>query len=376
MFEAAAGNDHSTTHYYPSGYSSVISVGGIGVNSTTYDYQLGVYSNYGSKQELTALGGNGDNGIWDIYSTVPVSSSTYGYKLSIPERAQILRLLVEGNSLRSITRITNCHLVTVLKVLEQVGKGCIEFHNETVHNLRSFRIQCDEIWSFVGCKKANVPYSSRNDEQVMGDAWVWVALDADSQMVISWLVSDRSQEAANTFMLDVADRVKNRVQITTDGYRGYKDSIRAAFSDRGYDYGQIHKVYGNPKYRIEDGDRIYSPAKITDFHKINIHGTPDHDHISTSYVERQNLTMRMSMRRFTRLTNAFSKKLENHCHAIALHYVYYNFVRIHKTLRVTPAMAAKLIDRPLTLEDIVRIGYRDEIEKEEKRKRYMTRMAA
>ena len=297
-------------------------------------------------------------------------------KLSIPERAQILRLLVEGNSLRSTSRITNIHIDTITRVLEQVGKACLEFHNDTVVNLRAQRIQLDEIWSFVGAKQNNVQYSSRNDEIVMGDAWVWVALDADSRMVFSWLMSDRSVEAANVFMRDVSDRIKNRVQITSDGFRAYKESIKKAFNGKDYDYGQIIKVYGRHTYRIEDGDRIYSPAKITDFKKLNIKGNPDPDHISTSYVERQNLTMRMCMRRFTRLTNAFSKKIENHGHAIALHYMYYNFCKVHKTLRVTPAMAAKLMTKPMTIEDIVRISYKEEIEKEQRRLAYRRGIAA
>ncbi len=288
-------------------------------------------------------------------------------KLSIPERAQIIRLLVEGNSLRSITRIAGVKLDTVLALLEKVGKACQQFHNEAVVNLRSQRIQMDEIWQYVYAKNNNVQYSRKNDEQFMGDTWTWVALDADSRMVISWLVSDRSLNAAHTFMADVSSRIKNRIQITTDGFRAYKEAIKQAFKGKEYDYGQILKVYGRSTYRIEDGDRIYSPAKITDFKKIVIHRNPDEAHISTSYVERQNLTMRMGMRRFTRLTNAFSKKLENHKYAIALHYMYNNFVRIHGSLRVTPAMEAKLTTKPMTLEDIVRIAYKDEIQAEEKR---------
>lgn len=296
--------------------------------------------------------------------------------LSMPKRAQILRLLVEGNSLRSVSRITNIHIDTITRVLVQVGKSCIEFHNQKVVDVRAHRIQLDECWGFVGAKQSNVKYSSRNDEQIMGDAWVWVGMDADSRMVISWLVGDRSQEAANIFMKDIADRVKNRVQITTDGWRAYKHAIKHAFNGRLYDYGQILKVFGHAKYRIEDGDRIYSPAKITGFKKLNIHGYPDENHISTSYVERQNLTMRMCIRRLTRLTNAFSKKMENHVYALALHYVYYNFVRVHSSLRVTPAMAAKLTDKPMTLEDIVRFAYKDEIEKEQRRLARMYRVAA
>jgi IS1 family transposase len=285
----------------------------------------------------------------------------------MPERAQILRLLVEGNSLRSTSRITNIHIDTITRVLEQVGKACLKFHNENVVRLTTNRIQCDEIWSFVGAKRGNVEYSSRNEELFMGDSWVWVALDANSRMVISWLMSDRSLEAAHLFMSDVAARLKNRVQITTDGFRAYKDAIKKAFKGKDYTYGQILKVYGNHKYRIEDGDRIYSPAKIIDFKKLTIHHNPDEKHISTSYVERQNLTMRMGIRRFTRLTNAFSKKIENHAHAVALHYVYYNFVRVHGSLRVTPAMEAKLMDRPMTLDDILRISYRQELTKERRR---------
>ncbi len=288
-------------------------------------------------------------------------------KLSISDRAKIVRLLVEGNSIRSITRIADVSLNTVLTLVEKVGQACLEFHNQNVVNVKSHRIQCDEIWSFVGAKANNVQFAKRNDEQVMGDSWVWVAMDADSRMVISWLVSDRSLRAAHTFMADVANRVKNRVQITTDGFRAYKESISKAFKGRDYDYGQILKVYGRHTYKIEDGNRVYSPAKITDFKKLIIHNKPDEDHISTSYVERQNLTMRMHMRRFTRLTNGFSKKIENHRHSVALHYIYYNFVKVHSTLKVTPAMEAGMATKPMTIENIVRIAYKDEIAQEEKR---------
>lgn len=271
-------------------------------------------------------------------------------RLSLNQRTQIVNLLVEGSSLRAISRITGCSINTVTKLLVDVGEACLEFHNEQVKNVTSKRVQCDEIWSFVYSKQKNVP---ENKEGHAGDVWTWVGIDADTKLVISYLVGDRTAEDASIFMHDIASRLKNRVQLTTDGLKSYLEAVNDAFGNN-IDYSQLVKLY-NGDTLAESNERKYSPIEYTGAKKTWIKGNPDNKHVSTSFVERQNLTMRMHMRRFTRLTNAFSKKIANHEYAIALHFVYYNFCKIHKTLRVTPAMEAGLIKDIMSIEDIVKL---------------------
>lgn len=270
-------------------------------------------------------------------------------KLPLEKRVQIVRLLVEGNSLRATSRITDIHRTTIMKLLAEVGDACQKFHDETVKNVSSKRIQCDEIWSFCYAKEKNKPENMKG----VGDVWTWTGIDADSKLIVSWLVGDRSPYAAKDFMLDLSARLANRVQLTTDGLKMYLDAVYNAF-DLDIDFAQLVKTYGGSE-GTNSQEKKYSPAECTGCKKQWVSGEPDPLHVSTSYVERQNLTMRMHMRRFTRLTNAFSKKIENHCHAIALHFVYYNFVKQHTTLRITPAMAAGLTKRFMTIEDIVRL---------------------
>jgi IS1 family transposase len=268
-------------------------------------------------------------------------------QLSISKRAQIIHLLVEGNSLRATSRIADVSINTVTKLLVEVGLACEEFHNENVRNLASVRIQCDEIWSFVYAKNKNLPAEKKGEG---GDIWTWTALDADSKLIVSWFVGDHTQVSAKLFMKDVSQRVTSRIQISTDGNFGYADAIDEAFG-AAVDYGMVVKTYGPDP----TAEKRYSPAVCTSCSKSKVQGNPDFEHISTSHVERQNLTMRMHMRRFTRLTNGFSKKIDNHMCAIALHFVYYNFVKVHKTLRVTPAMEAGLTKKPMTLEEVVEL---------------------
>jgi len=284
-------------------------------------------------------------------------------RLSIEERAKIIRILVEGTSLRACTRISGLSYNAVKKLLIDVGKACQQFHNDNVVNVAAKKVQCDEIWSYVYCKDRNVDFCTKKDEQHVGDAWTWVGIDADTKLVISWLVGNRDADCAHEFMLDVASRLRSRVQLSTDGFKPYLRAVENAFEDE-IDYAMLIKTYGQPEGG--SNERRYSPAVCTGITKRWVSGDPVEEDISTSYIERQNLTMRMHMRRFTRLTNAFSKKIENHCHAIAIHYVYYNFIRRHNTLKVTPAMAAGLTSRPMTIEDMVRMAYADEIAKEEK----------
>lgn len=269
-------------------------------------------------------------------------------KLSTEKRVQIINLLVEGNSLRSTTRITGVSINTVTKLLVDIGAACYEYHNENVHSLNSKRIECDEIWAFCYSKEKNATEETKAAFGA-GDVWTWVGIDADSKLVASWLVADRSPESAEIFMEDVAMRLNNRVQLTTDGLKAYLKAVDNAFGND-IDYAQLIKMYGGTSK--EDG-RKYSPAECTGTKKVRVKGDPDKQLVSTSYVECQNLTMRMHMRRFTRLTNGFSKKIENHAHAIALHFMYYNFCKIHKTLRVTPAMEAGLTTRPWEIKDLV-----------------------
>ena len=267
-------------------------------------------------------------------------------KLTSAQRAQIISLLCEGSSLRAISRITGIAFNTVSRVLVDAGKACEAFHDETVRGVKSKRVQCDEIWSFVYAKKRNVETAKAAPEGA-GDAWTWTAIDADTKLVLSFLVAKRDAPSAHAFMQDVADRHATRVQLTTDAHKAYLDAVEDAFGGD-IDYAKLVKLYGDAP-----GAGRYSPGICTGAIKERVMGQPDKAHVSTSYVERQNLTMRMHMRRFTRLTNAFSKSVENHAYAVALHFVYYNFVRMHKTLRCSPAMAAGISNRLWEISDIV-----------------------
>ncbi|PZU61102.1 MAG: IS1 family transposase [Sphingobium sp.] len=269
-------------------------------------------------------------------------------KLTIEQRAKILHLLCEGMSIRAITRLTGASKNTVAKLLIDAGKACAAYHDANVRNVKAARVQVDEIWSFTYAKQKNVATAKDAPERA-GDTWTWTALDADSKMIVSYLVGGRDAEYAMWFMDDLAARLANRVQLTSDGHRAYLEAVEGAFG-ADVDFAQLVKLYGSVGGKTSEVR--YSPAECTGIRKRTVEGKPDAAHISTSYVERQNLTMRMHMRRFTRLTNAFSKKVENHAHAVALHMMYYNFVRIHKTLRMTPAMAAGVTDRLWEIEDI------------------------
>ena len=267
-------------------------------------------------------------------------------KLPISKRAQVLGCLVEGNSIRATVRMTGVAKNTVTKLLVDVGLACAEYQDKALRGLPCKRIQCDEIWSFCYAKQKNVPEDHRG-EFGYGDVWTWTAICADTKIVPSWLVSDRSAATANIFIEDLSSRLANRVQLTTDGNKVYLDAVENAYGGA-VDYAMLQKIYGPDP----EGEKRYSPAACIGAEKIVISGNPDVKHVSTSYVERQNLTMRMCMRRFTRLTNAFSKKIENLAHAVALHFMYYNFARVHKTLRVTPAMEAGVSDHVWSLEEI------------------------
>jgi IS1 family transposase len=280
-------------------------------------------------------------------------------KLSHAARAQILSLLVEGSSLRSISRVCDVSINTVTKLLVDAGTVCAAYHDQYVTGVKSKRIQCDEIWSFCYAKEKNVA-RAKSPPDGAGDVWTWTAIDADTKLMVSWAVGDRTADCARAFMDDVAGRLASRVQLTSDGHRVYLDAVLGAFDQ--VDFAQLVKLYGSEGGKAEE--RKYSPAVCTGSIKTPIAGTPDPKHISTSYVERQNLNMRMGMRRFTRLTNAFSKKIDNHLHALALYFVFYNFVRLHKTLRITPAMSAGITDRLWDVADLVRL-----IENYEYRKR-------
>jgi IS1 family transposase len=271
-------------------------------------------------------------------------------RLSITDRANILALLVEGNSLRSTTRLTGFSINTISKLLVDVGKKCAKFHDENVRGLRVHRLQCDEIWCFVGAKAKNVTLEKKAEG--WGDIWTWVGIDADTKLCVSYLVGGRDGGWALDFMQDCANRINSRVQVTTDGHRAYLEAVEGAFGIE-VDYAQLHKIYGAP---TDTEARRYSPAKCIGTDMKVVSGNPDPKHVSTSFVERQNLTMRMGMRRFTRLTNGFSKKVENHAAMVALHFMHYNFVRIHKTLRVTPAMEAGLSGHAWSLEEIAALA--------------------
>jgi IS1 family transposase len=238
---------------------------------------------------------------------------------------------------------------TVTKLLVDVAEAAHDYHNRMVVNVRSKRVQCDEIWCFVGAKAKNV--SLEKKAEGWGDVWTWTAIDADTKLCIGYLVGGRDGWWANEFMQDVASRIRGRVQITTDGHKAYLEAVENAFG-ADVDYAQLQKIYG----ASNEPETRYSPAKCIGCDMKTVSGDPDPAHVSTSFVERQNLTMRMSMRRFTRLTNAFSKKIENHAAAVALHFIHYNFARIHKTLRITPAMAAGISDHVWSYEEIASLA--------------------
>ncbi len=269
-------------------------------------------------------------------------------------RVQILGLLTEGASLRAASRLADVSINTVTKLLVDVGTACEMYQLEKLVNLPSKRIQCDEIWCFVGSKESNVP-PNRQGEFGRGDVYTWVALDPESKLVASWLVGRRTAEYAKVFMDDLAARLANRVQLSTDGHKVYLNAVESAFGV-GIDYAMIVKLYGGAQTNKPDAEHRYSPGKCVGTIKGVVTGNPKQEDISTSLVERQNLTMRMHMRRFTRLTNAFSKKVENHACAVALHYMFYNFAKIHKTLRVTPAMQAGVSDHVWSMEEIAKLA--------------------
>ena len=271
-------------------------------------------------------------------------------KLDARTRALILRCLVEGNSIRATARLADVSKVTVNKLLVDAGKACAKYHDENVVGVRAARVQCDEIWSFTYAKQKNVADAKAAPEGA-GDTWTWTALDSDTKLVISYMVGARDSEYAMAFMDDLRGRLANRVQLTTDGHKPYLEAVEGAFGGE-IDYAMLVKHYGEPTGQ-KGNERKYSPADCTGTRKVKISGEPVRADVSTSHVERQNLTMRMHMRRFTRLTNAFSKKVENHQYAVALHFMYYNFARVHQTLRVSPAMAAGVSDRLWSVEDIV-----------------------
>lgn len=269
-------------------------------------------------------------------------------KLTLNERVQILSMLVEGSSMRSISRVVGVSINTVSKLLAEAGEACIDFHDESVRGLNCKRIECDEIWSFVYAKEKNVE-KAKKAPTFAGDVWTWTSICADTKLICNWFVGGRDADYAKLFMDDLADRLNNRVQLTTDGHKAYLNAIENAFGNE-IDYAQLVKLYGAAP---ESAKGRYSPAKCTGIKKTAKIGDPDEKLVSTSYAERQNLTMRMSMRRFTRLTNAFSKKYESHCHSLALYFAYYNFVRVHTSLKMTPAMAAGLADKRYDMEWIV-----------------------
>lgn len=273
-------------------------------------------------------------------------------KLSTSRRAAIIRCLVEGNSIRSTVRITGASKNTIAKLLVDLGKACSAYHNEHVVNVKAERVQCDEIWSFCYAKQKNVETAKAAPEGA-GDVWTWTAMESSSKLVISWMVGGRDSEYAMYFMDDLRSRLANQVQLTTDGHKAYLNAVEEAFGGD-VDYAMLVKLYGEPSGG-KGSERKYSPTECTGTKKERIAGNPDEAHVSTSHVERQNLTMRMCMRRFTRLTNAFSKKIENHEASVALHFMFYNFCRIHQTLRVTPAMAAGITDRLWDVEDLARL---------------------
>ena len=265
-------------------------------------------------------------------------------KLPLEKRVQILSMLCEGSSMRSVSRVVDVSYNTVAKLLVAAGEACWLYHDQTVRNVKAARIQCDEIWSFCYAKQANVATAKAAPEEA-GDVWTWTALDADSKLIVSYLIGGRDSAYARAFINDVVKRLANRVQLTTDGHKTYLEAVERAFG-ADIDYAQLVKLYGAAP---DSAKGRYSPAECIGTRKRRVEGKPAIGNVSTSFVERQNLTMRMQMRRFTRLTNAFSKKIDNHIHMLSLYFLHYNFCRMHKTVRMSPAMAAGVSD---TLQDM------------------------
>jgi len=270
-------------------------------------------------------------------------------KLPSAKRVQILSMLCEGSSMRSVSRITDVSINTVSRLLADAGEACIAFHDENVRGVKAKRVQCDEIWAFCYAKQKNVEGAKAAPAEA-GDLWTWTALDADSKLIIAYDCGGRDADYANAFMQDVAGRLANRVQLTTDGHKAYLEAVEGAFG-ADIDYAMLIKHYGEPVGAVGR----YSPGECVGIDLRRVEGRPDLKHVSTSYAERQNLTMRMQMRRFTRLTNGFSKKAEAHLHMVALYTVWYNFIRIHKTLKCSPAMAAGVSATLWSMEDIVKL---------------------
>jgi len=267
-------------------------------------------------------------------------------KLNRTKQAQVIAALVEGNSINSTVRMTGVHKTTILKLLARIGIACADYQDRTLRNLQCTRLQCDEIWQFVYSKAKNVPEEKRGTFGY-GDVWTWVAIDADSKLIVSWTLGNRDAMTAKILIDDLASRLAHRVQLTTDGLKAYLEAVEGAFGCA-IDYAMLVKIYGASQDEVR-----YSPAECIGAERKIITGNPDGAHISTSYIERQNLTMRMTMRRFTRLTNGFSKKVDNHAYAVALYTMYFNFCRVHATLRVTPAMEAGLTDHVWTIEEML-----------------------
>ena len=268
-------------------------------------------------------------------------------QLSREQRAAVVRCLVEGNSIRSTVRMTGAAKNTVTKLLVDLGRACSEYQDAALRDLPCKRIQCDEIWAFVYAKQKNVPEPMVGQYGV-GDVWTFTGICADCKLIPSWLVGERNEVDATAFIKDLSDRLANRVQLTTDGHKPYLEAVETVFGGD-IDYSQLIKLYGSDP----EAETRYSPAKCIGVESRRITGNPDPEHVSTSYVERQNLTMRMGMRRFTRLTNAFSKKAENLAHAVSLHFMYYNFCRVHKTIGTTPAVEAGIADHVWSVDELV-----------------------
>lgn len=268
-------------------------------------------------------------------------------QLTKERRIHVIKCLCEGLSIRATVRMTGASKNTIVKLLAEVAEVCSAYQDKTIRNLSCKRIQCDEIWSFCYAKDKNVPREKRG-KFGFGDVWTWTALDADSKLIVSWRVGDRDAWAAQNFMHDLKNRLANRVQLTTDGHRVYLTAVELAFGTD-VDYAMLVKLFG----AVRDKEATYSPAKVISCRCVPLIGDPELEHISTSHVERHNLTMRMSMRRFARLTNAFSKKVENHIAALSLYFMFYNFCRVHQTLRVTPAMEAGISDHVWEIKEIV-----------------------